>query len=105
MSYFAFHGPLGSPEKGTSASTFMPAAGVVNVQYEGDLMSVQLEPSATVGSLKGRLYEQTFLPPSAQGLFACVGSSPFEVSDLEALEMVPTSRPLALVMAGERPRC
>jgi hypothetical protein len=81
------------------------SVGVVNVEFEDDVMSVQLAPTSTISSLKGVLYEQTFLPPSMQNLYACIHGAPAELSDNESLSMLPTMRPLSLVMPGETPRC
>ncbi|KAG8461053.1 hypothetical protein KFE25_003622 [Diacronema lutheri] len=96
-------------EKAT-VNDYMPSTGsahmgIVNVAFEDDVMSVQLAPTATVKALKALVYEQTFLPPSMQSLYACIGGTPAEVPDYEQIGMVPTSKPLALVMAGESPTC
>jgi hypothetical protein len=109
MAYFRSYDPAHGEEK-AAFGDFMPSSpfggqDVVNVAFDGDVMSVALASSSSVSALKGILYEQTFVPPSQQSLYACMGSSPLELSDYEEIGMVPTSMPLSMVMAGDTPSC
>ncbi|KAJ1621449.1 hypothetical protein T492DRAFT_1149666 [Pavlovales sp. CCMP2436] len=101
----------GSGEEKTAYSDFMPSSpfmghDIINVGFDGDMMSVALASGTTISSLKGVLYENTFVPPAMQRIFACgIGSTPLELSDFDEVGMVPTSKPLSMVMAGETPSC
>mmetsp|Transcript_27954 Transcript_27954/g.82176 ORF Transcript_27954/g.82176 Transcript_27954/m.82176 type:complete len:109 (+) Transcript_27954:73-399(+) len=78
---------------------------VVNVDYYNDIMSVEIAPTATIGTLKGVLYEQTFLPPTMQNLFACNNGNPMHLLDSDSISMVPAGRAVSLIMEGDRVHC
>lgn len=107
MSFFVYSEPP-SDEKNYRGNVSQPFGGgmsVVNVDFYDDLMSVQLHDDATVSNLQALLYEQTFVPPSMQGLYTCVGGSAMKLRDSsESIEMVPGSN-FTLVMEPDQPAC
>lgn len=108
MSYFRSYGTPGR-EKASANGFWMSSPGsglsIINVAYDNDMMSVQLAPTSTVHALKGIIYEQTFVPPAMQSLYACIHGTAIELNDSESLYMVPFSQPLAMTLAMEEPQC
>jgi len=103
-----FRTPVRSHDEKSYGSGFMTRASgfaVVNVDYYSDLMSLEVEPTDTVGTLKGVIYEQTFLPPQMQTLYTCMHGEPSELNDADAIMMVPSASPLSLVIDGDQPMC
>ena len=108
MSFYRSYGTPGREK--TAANEFLMSSpgsglGIINVEFDDDMMSVQLTPTSTVHALKGMIYEQTFVPPAMQSLYACIHGAAIELEDSESLDMVPTSQPLAMTMAMEEPQC